>query len=196
LYMIEDVPCVKGTTDEIIFTPRMNNENILNHAVTFRRGDVIKLRASDPSDQTDNAGYTISFVKEFFNSPTRIGRQYTYTSYQYDENTEVELYISDDFDDLVIESYNAPLNFTIETKSTESLDEHPDLDYIPTTIETFSMDANDKMVLTPTDWATASAAGSFTSDENGHTTDTPQTPGFVLVMMLIAIIIGIIWKKK
>jgi hypothetical protein len=58
------------------------------------------------------------------------------------------------------------------------------------------MKANDKMVLTPMDWATTSATGSFTIDDTSQSDDTPQTPGFELILMLISLIGFILWKKR
>ena len=200
-YSFEDVTTTKDTTDEVTFTPLSTSDEKIDHSLRFKRGDVTKLRASDPLD------YTITIAKEFYNSPF-VGRVYSFTSGQNDEGSEIELYVSEDHDDFVVETYDSPFNFTATTKSTESLENNPQIDYIPESKGDFSMDANEKMVITPNDWSTTAVSGSFTIDEEQDdndnetndqsddqtqeddlTDDTSETPGFESIILILAIII-------
>jgi hypothetical protein len=204
LYTFENVTSTKGTKDKIIFTPRSTFDEVTDHSVRFKRGDVTKLRASDPLD------YTITIAKEFYNSPF-VGREYSFTSDQNDEGAEIELYVSEDHDELVVETFDSPFTFTVTTKSTESLDDDPQIDYIPESKEEFSMDANEKTAITPDDWATTSASGSFTTGDeqddtddgpndqtqgDGSTKDTDETPGFEGVILFIALILGLVYFRR
>ena len=192
-YSIENVANTKDTKDEITFMPLSTSDENIDHSLRFLRGDVTKLRASDPLD------YTIHFAKEFYNSPF-IGREYIFTSGQNNEGAEIELSVSEDHDDFVVETFDTPFTFTVTTKSTESVDNDSQIDYIPESKGNFSMDANEKMAITPDDWATTSAAGSFNTGEeqDDDSTDGKEsdTPGFELFALLLALIAGMIWYKK
>jgi len=203
-YTFENVTNTKNTKDEIRFTPLSTSDEVTDHSVRFRRGDVTKLKASDPVD------YTITIAKEFYNSPF-VGREYSFTSEQNDDGAEIELYVSEDHDDLVVETYDTPFTFTVTTKSTESLDNDPQVNYIPESKGDFSMDANEKMTITPDDWSTTSASGSFTSgeeqddaddesndqtQEDDSTKNTDETPGFESVLLFITIILGYIYYRR
>jgi len=133
--------------------------------------------------------FSITIAKEFYNSPKLVGREYIFTSDQNEEGAEIELYISDDYDDLVVETYDTPFTFSVATKSTESLENDPDIDYIPESKGDFSLDANDKMEITPDDWATTSVSGSFTTGDE-------QTPGFEFVLVIGIIALFLILKRK
>ena len=197
-YAVENMTSSKDSEDEITVTPRSSFDNSIDYSLRFRRGDVTKLRASDPID------YTITLAKEFYNSPF-VGREYKFTSDQHEEGAEIELYVSDDHDDLIVETFDTPFSFSVITKSTESLDEDPDIDYIPESTDEFSMEANEKLVVTPQDWATTSASGSFTSDQDQDNTsdqnqednsdDVTQTPGFGFVVLLLSLIIGVLYYR-
>ena len=211
LYTFENVTSTKGTQDEIIFTPRSTFDEVTDHSVRFKRGDVTKLRASDPLE------YTITIAKEFYNSPF-VGRLYSFTSDQNDEGAEIELYVSEDHDDFVVETFDSPFTFTVTTKSTESLDNDPQVDYIPESKGSFSMDANEKMAITPDEWATTSATGSFTTGEDQDDSDnepndqsddqtqdddsmdeTSETPGFESMIIIFALLFSMVYylsKKK
>jgi len=69
------------------------------------------------------------------------------------------------------------------------LENDPDIDYIPESKGDFSLDANDKMVITPDDWATTSVSGSFT-------TGNEQTPGFELILGLFALLFVVLIRRK
>jgi hypothetical protein len=192
-YSIDNVTNTKDTTDQITFTPLSTSDENIDHSLRFKRGDVTKLRGSDPVD------YSIHFAKEFYNSPF-IGREYIFTSGQNNEGAEIELSVSEDHDDFVVETFDTPFTFTLTTKSTESVDNDPQIDYIPESKGNFSMDANEKMAITPDDWATTSAAGSFNTGEeqDDDSTDGKEsdTPGFELFAVCIALISGMIWYKR
>jgi len=197
-YSLENVSNTKNTKDEITFSLRSSNTETKDYSIKFRRGDVTKIRASDPMD------YTISIAKEFYNSPF-VGREYIFTSDQHDEGAEVELYVSEDHDDLVVETFDVPFTFTVTTKSTESLEDDSEIEYIPESKEEFSMDANQKMAITPDDWSTTSSSGTFTSGEeqtdneskDGKSIDDLiQTPGFELLLGVIALLFVITVKRK
>jgi hypothetical protein len=149
----------------------------------------VGIRALDPMD------YSISFVNEFYNSPF-IGRIFKFTSGQHEEGAEIELYVSDDYDDLVVETFAIPFSFTVTTKSTESFDDDPDIDYIPESKDDFTMDANSKLVISPNDWATTEVSGAMSTSGSQQQDDTTQTPGFELTIVLFAIICGILLMKK
>ncbi len=167
-YAVENVTNTKDTEDEVTFSPRSSSDGPTDYSLRFRRGDVTKLRASDPMD------YSIHFAKEYYNSPF-VGREYIFTSGQNDEGAEVELYVSTDHDDLVVETYDLPFDFTVTTKSTESLEDDPQIDYIPESEGDFSMDSNEKMAITPDDWETTSTSGSFTTgEEQDDTADSDE----------------------
>jgi hypothetical protein len=185
-YLLDNVSCTKGTKDEMTLTPRSQPASDSTHSLRFKRGDITDIRALDPMD------YSISFVNEFYNSPF-IGRIYKFTSGQHEEGAEIELYVSDDYDDLVVETFDTPFSFTATTKSTESFDDDPDIDYIPESEGDFTMDANSKMVVTPQDWATTEVSGAMST---GNYQDDTQTPGFELTIVLFAIICGILLKRK
>jgi hypothetical protein len=147
--------------------------------------------------------YTIRFAKEFYNSPKLVGREYIVTSGQHEKGAEIELYVSEDNDDLIVETFDTPFSFSITTRSTESLEDDPDIDYIPETTDEFSMKANEKLVVTPQNWATTSASGSFssgedeTSDKNETQNDNPlggfpDIPGFEVLIFVVAIFIGLL----
>jgi len=204
LYTFENVTSTKGTKDEIIFTPSSTFDEVTDHSVRFKRGDVTKLRASDPLD------YTITIAKEFYNSPF-VGRVYSFTSDQNDEGAEIELYVSEDHDDFVVETFDSPFTFSVTTKSTESLENDPQVDYIPESKGSFSMDANEKMAVTPDNWATTLASGSFsTGKEQNDTDDEPndqtqgddsttvadETPGFEGIILCIALILGLVYYRR
>lgn len=189
-YTLENISCTKDTEDEIMFSPRSSNADVPNHSISFHRGDVTKPRAGDPSD------YTITIAKEFYNSPKPVGREYIFTSDQNQEDAEVELYVSDDYDDLVVETSDTPFTFSVTTKSTESLEDEPDIDYIPESTGDFSMEANEKLEVTPDDWATTSAAGSLTTGDEQEQKKEGDTPGFELIALFIALLSGIIWYHK
>ncbi len=204
LYTFENVTNTKDAKDEITFTPRLISDGNTDHSVKFRRGDVTKLRASDPLD------YTITIAKEFYNSPF-VGREYIFTSGQNDEGAEIELYVSEDHDDLVVETYDIPVTFTVTTKSTESLVDDPQIDYIPESKGDFSMDANEKMTITPDEWATTSPSGSFTTGEEQDDADnepnqsddqtqdddsmdeTSETPGFESMIIIFALLFSMVY---
>lgn len=203
-YAVENVTNTKDTEDEVTFSPRSSSDGPTDYSLRFRRGDVTKLRASDPMD------YSIHFAKEYYNSPF-VGREYIFTSGQNDEGAEVELYVSTDHDDLVVETYDLPFDFTVTTKSTESLEDDPQIDYIPESEGDFSMDSNEKMAITPDDWETTSTSGSFTTGEEQDDTDqtddqtqdddstdgTSQTPGFEMILGILALLlISIIRRRK
>ncbi|MBS3802785.1 MAG: hypothetical protein KGY65_08565, partial [Candidatus Thermoplasmatota archaeon] len=203
-YTFENVTNTKNTKDEIRFTPLSTSDEVTDHSVRFRRGDVTKLRANDPVD------YTITIAKEFYNSPF-VGREYSFTSDQNDDGAEIELYVSEDHDDFVVETYDTPFTFTVTTKSTESLDSDPQVNYIPESKGDFSMDANEKMTITPDDWSTTSASGSFVSDdeqgdadnesndqtqEDDSTKNADETPGFKSVILFMTIILGYIYYRR
>jgi hypothetical protein len=199
-YFLENVSCVEHTEDELSFIPRSSKGNNPAHSLKFRRGN-LELRGSDPLLQGDLPDYSITLVKEFYNSPKLVGREYIFTSGQHEEGAEVELYVSDDYDELVVETFDTPFSYSVVTKSTESLDENPNIDYIPLSKGNFSMDANSKMTVSPENWSTTAALGSMTtSDEqqegNNTSDDTAQTPGFELCLLLIATLIGLFWRKK
>ena len=206
LYNIRNVTNTNNTEDEILFTPLSTSDGITDHSVKFRRGEVTKLRAGDSLD------YTITLVKEFYNSPF-VGRQYSFTTDQNDKGSEVELYVSEGHDDLVVETYDSPFTFTVTTKSTESLENNPQIDYIPESKGDFSMGANEKMAITPNDWSTTSTMGSFKTDEeqdkndnetndqtqnDDFTYDPSETPGFESIILILAIIVGQLyyWRKR
>ena len=109
---------------------------------------------------------------------------------------EVELYVSEDYDDLVVETFDTPFSFTVTTKSTESFDDDPDIDYIPESKGDFTMDANSKIVVTPENWATTDVSGSMATGDDEQQDDTTQTPGFELCVMLIAVICGVLLMRK
>jgi len=184
-YALDNTSCTKNTKDEITFTPRSSNAGTPDYSFKFRRGDVTELRGLDPLD------YSITITKEFYNSPKLVGREYIFTSDQNEEGAEIELYISDDYDDLVVETYYTPFIFSVATKSTESLEDDPDVDYIPESNGDFSLDANDKMVITPDDWATTSVSGSFTTGD-----EQTQTPGFELILGLFALLFIVLIRRK
>jgi len=97
------------------------------------------------------------------------------------------------------------------TKSTESLENDPQVDYIPESKGDFTMAANEKMAITPDDWSTTSASGSFISSEeqddadnesndqtqeDDSTKNTDETPGFESVILFITIILGLIYYRR
>ncbi len=182
-YALENTSCTKYTKDEITFTPRNSKAKTPDYSFKFRRGDVTKLRGQDPMD------YSITIAKEFYNSPTLVSREYVLTSGNNEEGDEMELYVSDDYDDLVVETYDEAFEFSVMTRSTESLKNDPDIDYIPQSKGEFSLEANDKMVITPENWATTSASGSFS-------TSNEQTPGFELVLCIFAILFIVVIRRK
>jgi hypothetical protein len=188
-YLLENISCTKGTTDELTFAPRSLKGSDSMHSLKFTRGDLTSIRAMDPID------YSISFVNEFYNSPF-VGRLYTFTSGQHEKGAEIELYVSDDYDDLIVETYDTPFSFTVTTKSTESFDNDPDIDYIPESKGDFTMDANSKMVVSPEDWATTKVSGVISLGDTKQQDDTSQTPGFELTIVLFAIILGILFTRK
>ncbi len=196
-YSFENVTTTKDTADQITFTPLSTSDVATDHSVRFKRGNVTKVSEGDILE------YSIHFVKEFYNSPF-VGREYIFTSGQNDEGAEIELYVSEDYDDLVVETFDSPFTFTAITKSTESLDNNPQIEYIPESKGDFSMDANEKMVVTPDEWATSSATGSFsTSDEsddqnqdNTSSDELSDTPGFGVIAVFFSVFIGLIFYRR
>ena len=188
-YFLENMSCTKGTKDEMTLTPRSSQGTDSTHSLKFTRGDVAGIRALDPMD------YSISFVREFYNSPF-VGRIYTLTSGQHEEGAEIEMYISDDHDDLVVETFDTPFSFTVTTKSTESFDDEPDIDYIPESTGDFTMDENSKLVVSPEDWTTTEVSGAMSTSSYQQQDDTSQTPGFELTIVLFAVIFGILFMRK
>jgi hypothetical protein len=199
-YALENVINAKETIDRIQFSPRTSNAGTPDYTFRFQRGDVTKLRDSDPMD------YEITIAKEFYNSPF-VGREYTFTSGQHEQGAEVELSISDDYEDLIVETFDVPFSFTVTTKSTESLEDDSEIDFIPESKDDFSMDANEKITITPEDWATTSRSGSFLTDENQDDTgnqnpdddtteDEKQTPGFGILFIIFALLFVIAVRKR
>ena len=203
-YIIENMSCTKNTVDKITFSPKISNEHKTDHTLTFRRGDVTKLRAQDPLT------YSITIAKEFYNSPTLIGREYQFLSNQHDENAEVTLSVSEDYDDLIIETTTTPFAFSVITKSTESLSGEKKFTFIPQSIQNFSMNKNETFVITPQNWSTTQQNSSFITDQNQTTggnqssnendqnnkNDTIQTPGFEFILFFLSLIIGIFYQEK
>jgi len=183
-YFLENMSCTKDTEDEMTLTPRSLRGADPSHSLKFKRGDVTGIRASDPMD------FSITLVNEFYNSPF-VGRMFTFTSGQHEEGAEVELSVSEDHDSLVVETFDTPFSFTITTKSTESFDDDPDIDYIPESTGEFTMDANSKFMVSPKDWATTDVSGAMSTDD-----DTTKTPGFEFAIVFIAIICGILLMRK
>jgi hypothetical protein len=204
-YALENVSCSKDTVDKVTCSLLESQASSSERSVRFRRGDVIELRASDPMD------YTIRFAKEFYNSPKLVGREYIVTSSEHENGAEIELYVSEDYDDLIVETFDTPFSFSVTTRSTESLEDDPDIDYIPETTEEFTMKANEKLVVTPENWATTSVSGSFSSSDNqssdgesdknetnnGSPLDgLPDIPGFEIVLFVTAIFIGLLYTHR
>ena len=195
-YNIKNVSCTKNTKDEIIFEPKSKNKDISDHSLKFKRGDISKLNLDN------SVNYTINIAKEFYKSQNTVGREYIFSSSKNKKGSEIKLYVSDDYDDLVVETFDTPYNFTITTKSTESLEENPDIDYIPESKMSFSMDANEKNSFSPDDWNTTSSAGSVSTNntqdqdnQDQNNEDKTETPGFGIVIVFIALF-GLIWYKK
>jgi hypothetical protein len=192
-YFLENVSCTKDTKDELSLTPTSLQGTNPSHSVKFHRGDVTDIRANDPMD------YSISLVNEFYNSPF-VGRIYTFTSGQHEEGAEVELYISDDQDNLVVETFDIPFSFTVTTKSTESFDDDPDIDYIPESTGDFSMDANSKMVVSPENWKTTDISGSISTgnyqEQDDTDDDSTETPGFEIFFVIVSLLLIIFYKNR
>jgi len=195
-YFLENVSCTKDTKDELTLTPRSLRGTDSMHSLKFKRGDIASIRANDPMD------YSITFANEYYNSPF-VGRMFTFTSGQHETGAEVELYVSEDYDDLVIETFDDPFSFSVTTKSTESFDDDPSIDYIPYSLGNFSMDANDKTVVTPTNWSTTSQATAMqdaSSEQNNEQDsikdESDQTPGFEIIGMIIVILIAVIILER
>lgn len=188
-YLLENMSCTKDTKDEMTLTPRSLQGIDSTHSLKFTRGEVTGIRAIDPMD------YSISFVNEFYNSPF-VGREYTFTSGQHEKGSEIELYVSDDYDELVVETFETPFSFTVTTKSTESFDDDPDIDYIPESKGDFTMDANSKMVVSPENWATTKVSGVVSMGDYQKQDDTTGTPGFELTIVLLAVICVILLMRK
>jgi hypothetical protein len=182
-YALDNTSCIKNTKDEITFTPRNSNAATPDYSFRFRRGDVREIGGQNLLD------YAITIAKEFYNSPKLICREYIFTSGQNEKGAEIELYVSDDYDDLIVETYDTSYEFSVITRSTESFEDNPDIDYIPQSKESFSLNANDKMVITPDDWATSSTSGAFSAGDD-------QTPGFELILGIFAILFVLFVRKK
>ncbi len=204
-YALENVSCSKDTVDKVTCSLLESQASSSERSVRFRRGDVTELRASDPMD------YTIRFAKEFYNSPKLVGREYIVSSSEHENGAEIELYVSEDYDDLIVETFDTPFSFSVTTRSTESLEDDPDIDYIPETTEEFTMKANEKLVVTPENWATTSVSGSFSSSDSqssdgdsdkNETKDgspldgLPDIPGFEIVLFVTAIFIGLLYTHR
>ena len=193
-YSFENLTNTKDTSDKITFTPSSTSNATTDHLVRFKRGNVSKLSANNLLN------YTIHFAKEFYNSPF-VGREYIFTSGQNEKGSEIELYVSEDHDDLVVETFDFPFTFTVTTKSTESLDDNPQIDYIPESKGNFSIGANEKIVVTPDEWATTSASGSFSTDgeseDQNPLDESSDTPGFEVIAVFLSVIIGlIVYRRK
>jgi hypothetical protein len=199
-YFLENVSCTKGSEDELTLTPRSLRGTETSHAVRFRRGDVTSIRASDPID------YSVTLVNEFYNSPF-VGRIYTFTSGQHENGAEVELSVSDDYDNLVVETFDAPFSFIVTTKSTESFNNNPDIDYIPESTGNFTMDANSKIMVSPENWETTDISGSISTTDYQRQDDTDivndnkndetiQTPGFEICLVIVTFSLIIVYKKR
>jgi len=200
-YALDNASCTKDTKDEVTFTPRSSNAGTPDYSFKFLRSDVTELRGMDPLD------YSITIAKEFYNSPKLVAREYIFTSGQNDDGAEIELYISEDYDDLIVETFGTPFSFSVTTKSSESLEDDPDVDFIPKSKEDFSMGANEKLAVTPDDWATTSATGSFTTGDEQQDTDDQtstdddnildiNTPGFEVFVFMISLLFCLIWGKR
>jgi len=192
--------CTKDTEDTITLSPQSLRGLDGGHSLKFRRGDVTGIRANDPMD------YSITFANEFYNSPF-VGRTITFTSGQHENGAEIELTVSEDHDDLVVETFEFPFSFCVSTKSTESFEDDPDIDYIPQSKGNFTLDENSKTTVSPKDWGTTEILGVISEgtyqapdgsdSSNGDTTDdTTQTPGFELPLLMIALICGILLIRK
>jgi len=204
LYTFKNMSCTKDTEDEIIFTPLSSSKDMNDHSLILKRGNVQKLRGIDPLH------YSITFVKEFYNSPKKVGREYVTTSNQNDDGAEIELFVSKDYDDLVLQTFDTPFSGTISLKSTESVENDSSLGFIPESTGVFSLDANETLVVTPEDWKTTSASGALINDDaeqdqqddtqqdqQDESTDiSTQTPGFEIYLVFLVLILGMLFIKK
>ena len=196
-YALENVTTTKGTKDTILFQPRISQAKTPDYSFRFRRGDVTQLRAEPPPEEEEvpqsplPLDYSITIVKEFYNSPKLVCREYTFTSDQTIKDAEIELFISDDYNGLVVETYDTPWTFSVTTRSTEPLEDDPDIEYVPESTSTFSMDAHDKITITPVDWASTSASGALTTAK-----EQTQAPGFEVLLAILGIIVIVVMKRR
>ena len=80
------------------------------------------------------------------------------------------------------------------------MENYPTLDFIPESKGDFSLDANDKMMVTPDDWATTSVSGSLTvsdgQQDSDSMDDTGQTPGFEMLLGIFSLLIVVYIQRK
>ncbi|MFO7678055.1 MAG: DNRLRE domain-containing protein, partial [Thermoplasmatota archaeon] len=206
-YALENVTTTKNTKDAVTFSPRPSQASIADYTFGFRRGDITMLTEDTPPEEEEVPQsplpfeYTITIAKEFYNSPKLVGREYKFGSYQNTKDAEIELYISDDYNGLVVETFDTPFSFSVTTRSTESLDDEPDIEYIPQSTDTFIMDEFDKKMIAPVDWASTSSSGALASTQDFEESSSPkdeldQTPGFEVLLCILALAVIVVIKRR
>jgi hypothetical protein len=185
MFSVDEASCAKGSEDSIILTP---DSNYNGHSFRFKGDDIGSVRGNDPVD------CKITIAKEFYNSPKLIGREYSFTSESDGNGKDFELTVTDDYEGIEVVNFGNPIDFSIITKSTESFENEPDIDYIPQSQGDFSLNKNKSVTLSPKSWNTTSQNAAVT--ELGAEKSENGTPGFGLVIVLIGIIIIMFLVRK
>jgi len=189
-YELSNASCEKGSEDILVVSPSQSSSQQDGYALRFIRDDLVGLRASDPLD------FSLKFGKEVSLRGSEAYREYVFSA-SAAKDSDVEVSVSGDRDSLVVESFGSALDFSVLTRSSESLLENPNLEFIPKSFGQFSLGQFEKTSLSPESWQTDEVSGAFSSsDELQPESSDDQVPGFEVAVLVAAIFICLVFLKK
>ncbi len=189
-YSLENASCEKDSEDVLVFSPIGSSSQQSGYSMRFVRGELIGIRGNDPLE------YSLMFGKSFELRGNEAYREYKFSS-SGESNSDVEVMVSEDMEDIVVESFDSGLEFSLATRSTESLLVDPSLEFIPESVGEFSLESYEKTLFSPKSWETSEVSGSFSSSSDTQSSaQDDQVPGFESILVLCAVGIYLMFFER